>query len=148
MNFMLLALSLSLATAVPVITLERGACFGTCPVYVLKIYEDGKVEYDGKEFVKVTGKANGQITKDALQALIREFEKIDYMNLDDRYEIGTKNCPEGWTDDSSAITSLNWQGKEKKIRHYHGCRGAAVLDQLTALENKIDEVVNTRRWIK
>ena len=148
MNYMLLALSLTLATAVPVITLERGACFGTCPVYQLKIYEDGKVEYEGKEFVRVRGKANGQITKDALQTLIREFEKIDYVKLDDSYEIGTKNCPEEWTDHPLAITSLNWQGKEKKIRHYHGCRGVAVLDQLTALENKIDEVANTKRWIK
>jgi hypothetical protein len=148
MIHMLLALSLSLATAVPVITLERGACFGSCPVYKLTIYDDGTVEYEGKEFVRLRSKAKGQITQEALQELIREFEKIDYLKLDDSYEVGSKNCPESWTDHPLAITSLNWQGKQKKIRHYHGCRGLAILDQLTALENKIDEVVNTRRWTK
>jgi hypothetical protein len=145
---MLLALSLSLATAVPVITLERGACFGSCPVYKLTIYDDGTVEYEGKEFVRVRGKATGQITTEALQKLIGEFEKIDYLKLDDNYQPGNKNCPEEWTDHPNAITSLNWQGTQKTIGHYHGCKGSAVLDQLTALEDKIDEVVNTKRWIK
>lgn len=145
---MLLALSLSLATAVPVITLERGACFGTCPVYKLTIFDDGTVEYEGKEFVRLRTKAKGEITQEALKQLIREFEKIDFLKLDDSYEVGSKNCPEGWTDDSSAVTSFNWKDQKKTIRHYHGCRGLAILDQLTALEDKIDEVVNTKRWTK
>jgi hypothetical protein len=145
---MLLALSLSLAAAAPVITLERGACFGTCPVYKLSIFADGRVEYDGKEFVKLKGKARGQITKAALQSLVREFENINYTRLDDEYVSEGPNCPEWWTDSPSAVTSLDWKGKKKTIRHYHGCRGARVLDQLTALENKIDQVVNTKRWIK
>ena len=148
MTHMLLAFSLSLAAAVPVITLERGACFGACPVYKLSIFADGKVEFEGKEFVKRKGKARGQITKAALQSLVREFEKINYLKLDNEYVTEGPNCPESWTDNPSATTSLNWRGKKKTIRHYHGCRGARVLEQLTALENKIDQVVNTKRWIE
>lgn len=144
---LILALSLSLAT-VPVITLERTPCFGTCPSYKLTIYDDGKVEYEGREFVKRKGKAEGSITKAELEELIREFERIDYQNLADDYTLSSKNCPQGWTDSSTAVTSLNWEDKKKTIKHYHGCRGSNVLDQLTALENKIDQVVNTKRWIK
>ena len=146
MTHMLLALSLTLA-AVPVITLERTTCFGTCPAYKLTIFDDGKVLYEGKDFVKTRGKAETKITKDAVQQLVREFEKLDYMKLDDEYSDG-KNCPEGWTDYPSAITSLNQDGKTKRVVHYHGCRGLPILDQLTALEAKIDELVNTKRWIK
>lgn len=145
---MLLALSLSLAASVPVITLERTACFGTCPIYKLAIFEDGRVLYEGKDFVKRKGKAEGRITKAALQGLVREFNRINYLKLDDEYVSEGENCPEWWTDSPSAVTSLNWKGKKKTIRHYHGCRGLSVLDQLTALENKIDQVVNTKRWIK
>ena len=148
MSYLMLAFSLWLAADVPVITLQRGVCFGSCPAYKLSIFADGRVEYEGKEFVRVRGKATGQITTEALQKLIGEFEKIDYLKLDDNYQPGNKNCPEGWTDHPNAITSLNWQGKQKTIGHYHGCKGSAVLDQLTALEDKIDEVVNTKRWIK
>ena len=148
MKYILLALSLSLAT-VPVITLERTVCFGTCPAYKLTIYSDGKVEYEGEEFVKQKGKAEGRITEAELKELVREFEKIDYFNLDDHYGSGNKkNCPESWTDHPTAATSLNWNGKKKTVVHYHGCRGSAVLNQLTALEDKVDEVAKTERWIK
>jgi cellulose synthase/poly-beta-1,6-N-acetylglucosamine synthase-like glycosyltransferase len=144
---MLLALSLSLAS-LPVITLERTTCFGTCPAYKVSIFGDGLVLFEGKEFVKTKGDADGRITKDELQQLVREFEKIDYLKLYDRYGDDEKTCPESWTDYPSAITSLNSNGKQKTVHHYLGCRGLTILDQLTALENKIDEVVNTKRWIK
>jgi hypothetical protein len=147
MTNVLLALSLSLV-ALPVITLERTQCYGDCPVYKLAIFADGKVLYEGKEFVKRKGKAEGRITRAALEDLVGEFNRIDYLNLDDKYIFEGKNCPEWWTDSSSTITSLNWKGKQKTIDHYHGCRGTNVLNQLTALEHKIDQVVNTRRWIE
>ena len=145
---MLLALSLSLVAAVPVITLERTACFGSCPMYKLEIFADGKVVYEGKKFVKREGRVQGRIPRAAVQQLVREFNRINYMRLDDEYVSEGPNCPEWWTDSPSAITSLDWKGRTKTVRHYHGCRGAKVLDQLTALENKIDRVANTKRWVK
>ena len=146
MTHMLLALTLSLA-AVPVITLERTTCFGSCPAYKLTIFDDGKVLFEGKEFVKQRGKAEGQITKDELERLVREFNKINYMKLEDEYGIGDR-CPDLWTDYPSAITSFSTNGTTKTINHYLGCRGLTILDQLTTLENKIDEVANTKRWVK
>ena len=146
MTHMLLALTLSLA-AVPVITLERTTCFGTCPAYKLTIFDDGKVVFEGKEFVKQKGPAEGQITKTELAQLVREFEQIHYMRLEDEYGIGDR-CPDLWTDYPSAITSFTRDGTTKRINHYLGCRGLTILDQLTALENKIDEVANTKRGIK
>jgi hypothetical protein len=150
MIHVLLALYLSL-TAVPVITLERTQCLGPCPIYKLTIYDDGKVEYEGKQYVKRKGKAEGRITKEQLQELVREFEKIDYFDLADSYApygVDKKTCPEAWTDYSAAITSLNWKDRKKTVSHYLGCRGTTVLDQLNALENKIDRVVSSDQWIK
>ena len=147
MTHILLALSLSLIASMPVITLERTTCFGTCPAYKLTIFDDGKVVFEGKDFVKTKGKAKGRITKARVADLLREFDRIDYVKLDDDYGEGNK-CPEGWTDYPSAITSLTRDGKQKTVRHYLGCRGLPILDQLTTLENKIDQVANTRRWIE
>src|SRR5690242_3144405 len=132
----------------PVITLERTACFGSCPVYRLTIFDDGKVLFDGKEFVKRPGIDTSQIKQSDLEELIRQFEKIDYLNLDENYTDDPKNCPQQWTDAPSAITSFEWKGKKKTIRHYYGCSGSKVAEQLTALEDKIDEVVNTNQWLK
>ncbi len=44
----------------PVITLERTACFGACPVYTLSIYADGTVVYNGERFVDVEGEQTTQ----------------------------------------------------------------------------------------
>src|ERR1043165_4663365 len=146
MNHLLLALSLSLAFAVPVITLERTTCFGTCPAYKLTIFDDGEVLFEGKDYVKQKGKVEGQITKAQLNDLVRAFNRINYMKLDDEYN--GERCPDFWTDYPSVITSINQGGQVKRIFHYQGCRGLTVLDQLTTLENKIDKVANTKRWIE
>lgn len=129
-----------------VITLERTVCFGTCPHYKLTIFSDGLVSYEGIEYVKTVGKATGRISRAKLNALVAEFSRINYFNLADSYTPGDKTCPQSWTDMPSANTSLTWQGRTKSVNHYHGCRGASVLDQLTELENKIDEAVNVKRW--
>ena len=147
MTHMLLALSLSLA-ALPVITLERTPCFGSCPAYKISIYGNGLVIYEGKDFVKLKDTADSRITKDQVQELVQEFQRLDYMKLPDNFGNDEKTCPESGTDYPSAITSFNWEGKQKTVHHYLGCRGLPILDQLWKLEDKIDEVVNSKRWVE
>jgi len=130
-------------TPTPVITLARSVCFGTCPAYNLEIYEDGKVVYEGKDFVKKKGIARSQITKQELAHLVEQFTKINYFDLKSE-----PDCPERWTDHPSAITSLKWNGQQNAVQHYHGCRGSEVLKQLTELEDKIDTAVNSKQWIE
>jgi hypothetical protein len=131
-----------------VITLERTVCFGTCPIYKLAIFSDGRVEYEGIQYVKKVGKATGRISRAKVNNLVLEFQNIYYFNLPESFTPGTKQCPQVMTDMPSAITSLTWQGRSKIINHYHGCRGLNTLELLTRLENKIDEVVKVKKWTK
>lgn len=142
----MVSVSLGTPKRTPVITLEREACFGMCPVYKLTIFSDGTVIFEGKNYVKKKGIAKSRINSGALKQLVAEFNRINYFELKDEY-LGEANCPEMFTDAPSAITSLRWNGKMKTVRHYHGCRGLKELEDLTELEGKIDEVVNSRRWI-
>jgi len=155
MSLLLLALGgVSVASArqprrsTPVITLERTVCFGSCPIYKLAIFSDGRVDYQGIKFVKRIGRANARIGRARVEQLVAEFTNIDYFTLDDSYTPGTKGCPQVATDMPSAITSLTWQGKTKRINHYYGCTGGDVLETLTKLEAKIDEAVKINKWIK
>lgn len=132
--------------ATKVITLERTQCFGTCPMYKLTIFSDGRVSYEGIKFVKTVGKAGGRISRAKLRDLVTEFTNISYFKLPDSFEPGQKTCPQEWTDMPSAITSLAWNGKSKTIKHYYGCRGLSTLDRLTELEKKIDDAVNVKQW--
>lgn len=138
--------SSSARRATKVITLERTQCFGTCPMYKLTIFSDGRVSYDGMKYVKKVGKASGRISRAKLDELVLEFNNIKYFNLPDSFQPGEKTCPQEATDMPSAITSFTWRGRSKTIWHYHGCRGPSTLELLTKLENKIDEVVNVKQW--
>jgi hypothetical protein len=120
------------------LTLERTACFGFCPIYKLTVYGNGKVVYEGKRFVKVTGTRTTTISQTALRKLIADFQKINYFKLQDSYTGGHTDAP-------SAITSLTMGKKQKTVHHYLPSPDAPT--QLTELENKIDAVVNSKQWI-
>ena len=123
-----------------VITLERTACKGTCPVYKLTIYGSGTVIYEGKDYVTTKGKVESTINEGKIAQLVAEFEKIDYFSLNDSY------VERVITDAPSAITSITLGGETKSITHYHGDLNAP--EELEELEDKIDEIVNSEQWIK
>ena len=123
-----------------VITLERTACFGFCPVYTLTVQGDGTVVYEGIDFVRVKGRAEITITKEKVEQLVSEFKEVDYFSLNDKYNERTI------TDAPSVITSITIDGKTKTIEHYHGDFNAP--EQLIELENRIDEIINSKQWIK
>lgn len=129
------------------ITLERTACFGTCPIYKLTITSDGNVTFNGIRFTKTIGTAKGKISASDFRQLVREFEQIDYFSLPD-FLPGTAVCPRRVTDMPSANTSIKAKGKQNSVRHYYGCGDAGPLAGLIALEKKIDEVAGTQKWIK
>ena len=42
------------------VELTRGMCFGACPVYRVRVYRTGHVEWEGRHAVETKGKAEGQ----------------------------------------------------------------------------------------
>ncbi|MBW4695847.1 MAG: hypothetical protein KME27_29370 [Lyngbya sp. HA4199-MV5] len=120
------------------LTLERTACFGFCPIYKLTVYGNGKVVYEGKRFVKVTGTRTTTISQAAVKKLVSEFQRLQYFQLPDSYTGGHTDAP-------SAITSLTMGKQQKTVNHYLASPDAP--EKLTALENKIDAVVNAKQWI-
>jgi len=130
------------------ITLERTACFGFCPDYKLTITADGSVVFEGRRFVKQEGATmKSAITQDQLKRLMVEFDRVKFFSLEDDYMDNPRVCAENETDNPSAFTSIRINGKSKTVRHYHGCRGPKVPKEITELEDKIDEIVNTAQWL-
>jgi hypothetical protein len=119
-----------------VITLQRTACFGACPVYTVTITGDGRVEYDGKEFVRVTGHAAATIAPGDVAMLVAAFEKADYFNLENRYTANITDMP-------TTITSIRVGGRSKSVTDYYGAPQV-----LKDLEKEIDRVARTAQWVK
>jgi Domain of unknown function (DUF6438) len=122
-----------------VVTLERQACYGRCPIYTITIHGDGRVDYHGEHFVKVHGDNHAQLTQAQLADLDRAFAKADYFALADEYA--------GYdvTDMPTSITSYTHDGRTKTIKHYHGDQKAP--QALYDLEAAIDQIAGTDRWI-
>jgi Domain of unknown function (DUF6438) len=129
-----------------VISLQRGNCEGGCPVYRVLIFANGDVIWQGRGRVAKPGVALSAVERDQIRALIRDFESIDYFHLDDIYGFRGNGCRSTTLGMPMAITSLSMGGVSKTLSHHDGCVGE-VSDKLMALENNIDKVVNTARWI-
>lgn len=130
------------------IVLFRTNCYGGCTVYTVTIRADGSVVYQGGENAKTKGKIDSHISQEKVKELVAAFNEIDYFSLADRYDHGSKDCPNWGTDAPSAVTSFTLNQKKKTVRHYLGCSGSPVVSKLAALEHKIDEAVNVKQWIE
>ena len=128
----------------PVITLERTACFGSCPVYRLSVTADGAVGYEGKAHVRQLGPASGRVDARRVNALLSEIERAGYFSFANRYTPAEPACGRYTTDSPSALTSVQIRGRTKHIEHDYGC-GAAP-GALVVLERRIDEVLGSGQW--
>jgi Domain of unknown function (DUF6438) len=122
-------------------TLQRTACYGTCPIYVVTVYRDGVVEFNGEEYTKTKGKATGQIALAQVDAIEALFVDNHYTSLLDSYEKMEV------TDLPSANTSYrSLDGHVKHVGHYHGDREAPEI--LATIEEKLDELIGTDQWTR
>jgi hypothetical protein len=121
------------------IRLQRNMCHGTCPVYSLEIFGNGTVVYNGERFVNVTGQQTSNIPQEKVRKLVEEFYKINYFSFKDAYnEIVI-------TDQPTVSTSINMSGIYKSVFDNHG---ATAPEGLRLLENKIDEITNSSKWVQ
>jgi hypothetical protein len=128
------------------ITLRRTNCFFTCPDYLVTISADGTVTYEGNANVRVKGKTQTTISRQKVQLLVAAFVKAKYFSLRDSYNSNEDGCKIYDGDADSALTSIMINGKSKSVNHYLGCDSRHI-KVLFELENKIDEIVNTKQWI-
>ena len=128
----------------PVITLERTACFGGCPVYRLAVSSDGTVTYEGEAHVRQLGTASTRMPRERVQALLSELDRAGYFSFASRYAAAEPVCGRYSADSPSAITSMTFGGRTKRVEHDYGC-GAAP-GALVVLERRIDEVLGSAQW--
>lgn len=111
------------------ITMIRGACFGRCPMYTLKIDNSGQAEYEGRHFVDFLGTYRKKYRPEEVAAI---FERANEYRIDTckgNYYVSIADLP-----GLDYIITAN--GKRKDLRHAgFGPRF------LSNLGNKIDGIV-------
>jgi len=126
-----------------VIKLVRAGA-GVGPDYTLAIYGNGTVTYEGRDNVKVEGDIKESISDEKIMELLTEFKDSGFFSFESNY------LTAGTQGKSLIIISItmptgNGNTITKKITHYLGDEN--VPKELIALENKIDKIVGTERWI-
>ena len=138
------------------ITLERGACFGDCPDYRVTVHGDGLVEFDtGDDHFKGTaaqvhleynghnvllpGRHTVQRDPAAVARLIDKFRAAHFFGLRKEYFYGA-------TDNSTQVLAVRVGETSKKVTDYIGTL-AGMPQEVRDLEEAVDEVAGTARWV-
>src|SRR5690606_30471779 len=127
------------------VVMERGPCFGTCPVYEVRVDAKGLVTFEGRRFVDATGTATAEITGDSAAALMRSIEADGFFDLDPRYIYGERGCGAYHTDAPHVTLTLSLGGRTHTVQHDYGCTGAP--DVLRRMHDRVDAVAGVGRWI-
>ena len=72
------------------LTMERTPCFGGCPIYEVKLYENGLLLYNGKRFTPKTGCWYRRLSKADVKAVKAVFNVEGFMEMDAEYPKGKK----------------------------------------------------------
>ena len=121
------------------IKLERGPCYGECPVYTVEIRGDGSVSYSGDGFVAISGHHRAMIPKASINQLLAAFREARFFSLLDSYALDAK-------DDPTSTISISFDDHTKTVFDESGFE-AGMPEAAAQLEALIDTLV-TDRWIK
>ena len=108
-----------------IISLEKTACFGTCPIFSINIFNNGEVIYYGKKFVKKLGNLNLELDQKEINQILNKAKEINFNNLKSEYTENISDLP-------TTFISIN----KKTIKDYYGAP-----KELKDLEKLIESIV-------
>jgi hypothetical protein len=118
------------------IKVEHTGCFGTCPIYSLTIFRDGRVKYEGKGFVKKKGIRTKTISTGEFNQLAAKVDEIGFFKLKPAYRANVTDLP-------TIIVTVVRGTESKRVEDYFGAP-----ERLHGLEELIENVANISSWVK
>lgn len=121
------------------ITLQRTACFGSCPVYTLSITGDGVVQLERPGRAGQVARDEAKIDPTAVEKLVAAFREANFLAHEDRYDGGIVDLP-------THILTLEIGGMRKTVVDDAG-QYDGMPDIVRELQDEVDQVAGTSRWI-
>lgn len=120
------------------IQLERTACYGSCPSYVVTFRRDGSASYVGRDHVQNIGRFSGQISIFDYGKLCHAIEKFKLLQLKPNwYDSGMADNPS---------TVLRVKNKQTKSQAEVGVSGLPGPIELWVVQQSIDNVASQIKW--
>jgi hypothetical protein len=134
-------------------SLQRKACYGTCPVYGIEIRGDGSGVYKGEKYVADPGPHTFHLERPEILRLLTAFLSVRFFELLDKYDDFATVAPRGEnqfaiitsteSDVSSAVLHLRIADRTKTIV----CR-QNFPSELGNLGKMIDDVTGSAAWVR
>jgi len=113
---------------------KKTPCFGTCPVYELKIYDNRTAEIMASQNLDIKGHYLSKIPEERFEALKKAFDESNFFKYKDQYTSNITDLP------TTYITYRKGE-KEKTIQDYHGAPVS-----LKELEKMLHNLVLELSW--
>ncbi|MFB9993235.1 DUF6438 domain-containing protein [Deinococcus oregonensis] len=121
------------------LSLQREACYGTCPVYTVQVNGNGAVLWTGERWVQQVGKLRATVNPAAVKRLQQAVKAANFFVLKDEY----LDMPV--TDLPYATLEVR-QGMQHKTVHYY-LGDPNVPPALLNLAKQADLELGTAAWI-
>lgn len=113
---------------------QKTACFGTCPVYQVQIFSDGKATWYGRMNVERKGWYEAQLDESVLRRILNKANEVLFFSFENEYPIGHKVA-----DLPTTIMYLQVGDMEKTIKDTHEAP-AKLQEYEKFMENLIEEI--------
>ncbi|MES2621492.1 MAG: DUF6438 domain-containing protein [Bacteroidota bacterium] len=120
-----------------ILSMERTACFGSCPVFEAKLYSNGLLLYNGKMFTQHTGCGYAEVPKAEIAQLLEYVKEAGFFNLENKYPIN-EQAP---SDLPGCHLYIKSGANEKRIED----EGWETPSALTAIQNRVDSLILTKK---
>jgi hypothetical protein len=126
------------------ISLERGPCFGNCPIYRIVLRSDGTATFIGWNYVERIGVYSGTVDREEFTRLVEEAEASGFWQLQESYLRPVNDLPVVRT---SAVRA---DATRKAVRD-HGAVGVPAVEgpaELLRFQAAIDRLAAEIAWEK
>lgn len=118
----------------PRIEMFKGACFGSCPVYKLTIYEGGIASFEGQQFTDRMGLHTKKMEPAAYRELIKTFEEAQLWGYQNLYKAEVPDLP--------TVTITYYEGTQVKAIKGKDGRPAKIME----LERMLTAIADAGGW--
>ncbi|MEL6926588.1 MAG: DUF6438 domain-containing protein [Bacteroidota bacterium] len=115
-------------------SLAKTPCYGRCPVFEVRVYSDGVVEFFGKANVNLIGHYKAKADQLFIDKLMQSASKAGYQQLESYYPADSKRIP----DLPNVITYVLLDNQEKSITNNYMAPEA-----LISFEQEFERLINT-----
>jgi hypothetical protein len=130
------------------ISIERGPCFGPCPIYKATVYGDDRLVFEGRKFVARQGTHEARIPQGSFGRLIDIAKRHDFASMDAKWpDDKGLNCPEPPTDMPTVIVTVSAADLRHSVSYYEGCGGTRESERVERMVADLDKALALGEWI-